>query len=112
MKVLDVLKKNKDYGRVCRRGKSVADRHIVMYFLDNNLGRCRYGFAVSRKIRSAVRRNRARRLLREACRLNKEKFPEGYDFVFMARRDMTDLKCQQVEESILKLLKRAEINRS
>lgn len=109
MSALNVLKRNKDYRNVYSRGKSVADRHLVLYFLANNLEDCRFGFTVSKKVGNAVKRNRIRRLFREACRLNSEKFIGGFDIVLMARRNVDSLKYQQVEESLLKLLKKAFI---
>ncbi|NLI14541.1 MAG: ribonuclease P protein component [Peptococcaceae bacterium] len=109
MSTLTVLKKNKDYKNVYSRGKSVADRHLVLYFLANNSSDCRLGFTVSRKIGNAVKRNRIRRLFKEACRINKEQFTGGYDIVLLARRHNESLKYQQVEESLLKLLKKVFI---
>jgi len=109
MSTLTVLKKNKDYKNVYSRGKSVADRHLVLYFLANNSSDCRLGFTVSRKIGNAVKRNRIRRLFKEACRINKEQFTGGYDIVLLARRHNESLKYRQVEESLLKLLKKVFI---
>lgn len=111
MSVLTILKKNGDYRRVYSRGKSVADRHLVLYFLANSLEICRFGFTISKKVGNAVTRNRIRRLFREVCRLNAEKFPGGFDFVLLARRDIVGLHYEQVEESALKLLKRIKFNR-
>lgn len=111
MSVLTILKKNKDYRKVYNRGKSVADRQMVLYFLKNNEELCRFGFTVSKKVGNAVIRNRIRRLFREACRLNAQKFPRGFDFVLLARRQSVGLKYQQVEDSLLKLLTRINSNR-
>ena len=111
MSVLTILKKNKDYRKVYNRGKSVADRQMVLYFLKNNEELCRFGFTVSKKVGNAVIRNRIRRLFREACRLNAQKFPWGFDFVLLARRQSVGLKYQQVEDSLLKLLTRINSNR-
>lgn len=108
MKTLITIKKNKEFRKVYARGKSVADRHMVLYYLVNDLETRRFGFTVSRKVGKAVLRNRIRRLFREACRLNAEKFPEGLDFVLLARRDAAGLSYRQVEESLLKLLKKVK----
>jgi ribonuclease P protein component len=107
MKTLTTLKKNKEYRNVYSRGKSVADRHLVLYFLANNLDFCRFGFTVSKKVGNAVVRNRIRRLLKEACRLNSTSFKGGFDLVLVARRSMAGLEYRQVEESLLKLYKKA-----
>ena len=109
MSILTVIKKNKDHKNVYNRGKSVADRHLVLYFLANNSANCRLGFTVSKKIGNAVKRNRIRRLFKEACRNNSNQFTGGFDIVLLARRNNESLKYHQVEESLLKLLKRAFI---
>jgi ribonuclease P protein component len=106
MKVLTTLKKNKEYRNVYSRGKSFADRYLVIYFLANNLEFCRFGFTVSKKVGNAVTRNRIRRLLKEACRLNNNVFSGGFDLVLVARRSIVSLEYVQVEESLLKLLKK------
>ena len=106
MKILTTLKKNKEYRTVYSRGKSVADRHLVIYFLANNLEYCRFGFTVSKKVGNAVTRNRIRRLLKEACRLNGNHWPGGYDLVLVARRGIVGLAYKQAEDSLLKLMKK------
>lgn len=111
MSVLTIIKKNAEYRKIYNRGKSVAGRHMVLYYLANNLEICRFGFTVSRKIGKAVKRNRIRRLFREACRLNLEQFPKGFDYVLLARRDIVGLNYWQVEESLLKLLKKINFNK-
>jgi len=111
MGVLNILKKNKEYRRIYNKGKSAADRFIVLYFLTNNTELCRFGFTVSKKVGNAVVRNRIRRLFKEVCRLNIEKFPRGFDFILLARNSTAGCGYRQVEESLLKLLKYIDINR-
>ncbi|OPX88302.1 MAG: Ribonuclease P protein component [Pelotomaculum sp. PtaB.Bin104] len=103
MNVLQVIKKNKDYKKIYSRGKSVADPFIVIYSLRNNSDGYRFGFTVSKKVGNAVVRNRVRRIFKEVCRLNLEKFPKGYDYILLARKNISSRKYIQVEESLLKL---------
>ena len=58
---------------------------LAVYALPNDLGHPRLGLSVSRKVGTAVRRNRIRRLLREAFRLMQHDFPRGYDLVLVVR---------------------------
>jgi ribonuclease P protein component len=58
---------------------------VTVYAKPNDLGHPRLGLSVSRKVGNAVRRNRIRRLLREAMRLMQHDFAAGYDLVIVVR---------------------------
>ena len=58
---------------------------LTVYALPNDLGHPRLGMSVSRKVGTAVRRNRIRRLVRESFRLLQHDFPRGYDLVVVVR---------------------------
>jgi ribonuclease P protein component len=58
---------------------------LTLYAMPNGLGYPRLGMSVSRKVGTAVRRNRIRRLLRESFRLLQHDLPTGYDVVVVVR---------------------------
>ena len=79
------LKKNQDFQRVYKSGKSYANKYLVMYVLKNNLDRNRIGVSVSKKVGNSVVRHRLARLIRESFRLRGEEFQSGLDIVVIAR---------------------------
>ena len=58
---------------------------LTLYAKPNSLAHPRLGLSVSRRVGIAVRRNRIRRLLREAFRLMQHDLPGRYDFVAVIR---------------------------
>jgi ribonuclease P protein component len=64
---------------------SEARGPLVMYAVPNELGHPRLAIAMKRAVGTAVKRNRIKRLLREAYRLHQHDLPRGYDFVVVVR---------------------------
>jgi len=58
---------------------------LLVYGRPNALDHPRLGLTVPRRVGNAVRRNRIKRLLREAFRLSQDELPRGYDFVVVVR---------------------------
>lgn len=79
------IRRNAEYQRVFARRCSVADDWLVVYAANNQLPHPRLGMAVSKKLGTAVTRNRWRRLLREAFRLSRARLPIGIDLVIVPR---------------------------
>ena len=49
MKYSESLKKNKDFQYIYRKGKSYANKYLVMYVLENGTSQNRLGISVSKK---------------------------------------------------------------
>ena len=70
-------------------------------------GPARFGFTVSRKVGTAVERNRARRRLKEMVRLTTmERVKPGHDYVLVARRAALTRPCAQMVEDLDGALRR------
>lgn len=96
------LRRRSDFDRVIRRRCTAADDWLLLFGCPNELGHPRFGFIVAGKWGPAHVRNRVRRLYREACRLGKEQFPSGIDYVLMPRR-VDDLRLGQLLASLPRL---------
>jgi ribonuclease P protein component len=75
-----------DFRRAYAGGCSAADEWLLVYGCKNDLGWTRLGISVGRKWGKAHRRNRLRRLYREAFRLSKDQLPRGFDLVLIPRQ--------------------------
>jgi ribonuclease P protein component len=58
---------------------------LTAYALPNELGHARLGISIGRRVGTAPRRNRIKRLLRESFRLMQHDLPRGYDLVIVVR---------------------------
>jgi ribonuclease P protein component len=86
------LSRSAEFERVYRQGRSVSNRHLVLYsFPNETVERPRLGLSVSRKVGGAVERNRVKRLLREAFDGVQAELEGGHDVVVVARPEAREL---------------------
>ena len=101
----NVLRKKADFDLLYKKGKSAGDRYVVVFSKDNRLGYGRKAFLASKKVGNSVKRNRARRLMKEALRsiLKDQEILKGLenkDIILIARSTINDQKEAEVEKSI------------
>ncbi len=73
----------------------------------NSLDYSRLGISVGRKFGNAVKRNRAKRLVREFFRRNKHIIPKGYDFVFLPRKNLLEIPLENMHKKWVNALRYA-----
>lgn len=106
-----LLKKNKSFQAVYRVGKSYANRQLVLYILPNKSDQRRVGFAAGKRLGNAVKRNRVKRLLREAYRLNQHRLATGFDIIVVGRQTIASEKLPAVVAAFEHICNRAGILR-
>jgi len=99
------LTRKKEFERVFNEGKVLKNDKVVFYVTLNDFQHSRLGLVVSKKVGDSPRRNRAKRLLREAYRLNKHLLKMHVDIIAIPRHPFSsDLKLSDVEDGFKKLL--------
>ena len=97
------LKKNKDFQFVYKKGKSYANKYLVMYILENHSDKNRLGVSVSKKVGNSVVRHRLTRLIREGYRLQESRFQKGLDIVVVCRASARGRSYFDLESALIHL---------
>ena len=103
------LKDNRDFSRLYKKGKSYVSPVLVTYVLKNKTDNLRFGITTGKKVGKAVKRTRARRVIRAAYFELYPEIRQGYEFVFVARGKTPYVKSQDICKAMKKHLKSANV---
>lgn len=92
--------------RVFNENKKYTGRYTILHVLPNQPHR-KVGIIVSSKLGNAVKRNRMKRLIREAYRLNKNLLPLNVYLIISGKLFINGLKYTELEKDLLNLYKEA-----
>ncbi len=101
------LTRSTDFKRVRRSGKSYAHPLVVLYALKSDEPNVRVGVSAGLAVGNAVKRNRAKRLLRAAMNELLPQTIPGSDLMLIARAPLPESNLEQTREALSVLLKRA-----
>ena len=102
MKIIS-LTSNAQFRRAYGKGKNAVCAGFVLYARRNGLRVNRLGLTVSKKLGGAVKRNRAKRRLKEMYRLNRDGLKTGFDIVLVARMGALYLRFDKLEREFRRL---------
>ena len=96
---------------VYNHGKTIRRPELSLIVCENTRGKTRFAVVVSKKVlKSAVGRNRIRRRVYEAIRLDLDKFKKSRDYVFVIySKDLKDQPFPALQKSIRSLLEESMI---
>ena len=109
MSLFTTIKENRDFRRLYRQSSSLVSPALVVYLKETRAGFSRLGITAGKKIGSAVKRNRAKRVIREAYRTLLPRFKVNVDMVIVARVKCAHLKSGEVTNELELLLKKANL---
>ncbi|MFC6118441.1 ribonuclease P protein component [Macrococcoides bohemicum] len=102
------IKKNDDFQKVYKQGKSVANKQFIIYRFNNQENEhFRLGISVSKKIGNAVTRNRIKRAIRESFTRHKQDIIKD-DFIVIARNPSKDMTVEEIHKSLEHVMKIAK----
>ncbi|MBZ5199591.1 ribonuclease P protein component [Planomicrobium chinense] len=99
------IKKNTEFQRIFKKGKSFANRQFIVYVLKNDQPEFRVGLSVSKKVGNAVTRNRIKRYIRQTFLELKDDVLPNADYVIIARQQAANLDFHESKKSLEHVLK-------
>jgi ribonuclease P protein component len=101
------VRRRGEFQRVFDLSLRAKGRYLTILVAPNDAGAARLGIVASRKLGDAVRRNRAKRLIREVFRRSDLPGRRGMDVVVIPRRELFDASYAEFEADLLATLKRS-----
>ncbi len=112
MKSTNTLKNSNEFGYIMKHGSWFAGDLIIVYLLQNRENCNLLGIAVGKKFsKSSVKRNRVRRLIKEAYRLEECNIKIGYSIVILLKNNINfeNISFEKIRNDLLKCIERADI---
>ena len=98
--------RSSDYRTLYKTGRKVHSENFVLFFRTNEVGHSRLGITVSRKIGSAVVRNRIKRMFREIFRRSRREIPGQFDIAVNAKYGCAGIDYEELRAEFLNATKK------
>lgn len=105
----EIFRGKHDFNAVHSRGRAFVNHALVLLIMSGERYNGKVGFAAGKKLGCAVVRNRVKRLLREAYRLNKNSLRRDCGIILVGRKSLVNAKFNDAEKAFLDLCKRAQL---
>ena len=103
------LRNNMEFKKVYNGGKNYWNRYLVLYVRKNNMINSRVGYSITKKIGNSVVRNKVRRRMKEIYRLKFNNIKEGYDLIFIPKKNIVDISYKELESAMLHIMKLSKV---
>ena len=96
----DRLRRAKDFALLSQKGRVVYSPFFALRLRPSE-GATKVGFVTSTKVfKTAVKRNRAKRRMREVLRLLKSEWPNHFDLLFILKPEVLDAKSEELHAAV------------
>lgn len=103
------LKKNSDFQYIFNKGEWHDSKMLSIHIIPNKKDINSLGIAIGKKVAKSVKRHRIRRLIKEAYRLNEDKFKAGYNIIIVwkTKANIEDATFNNIQENLIKCFEKA-----
>ncbi len=105
MKKKNIIKSSREYTEIIKQCPYIKNQHFIIYFRQNNQEN-RYGISVPTKTGKAHIRNKLKRRVKNIIDNNERSIQKTKDYVIIIRKSLLDVSYQEMEISLLTLLKK------
>ena len=105
MKKKNIIQKEREFTDIINNYPFIKNEYIVIYYR-NNKETNRYGISVPKKTGKAYIRNKIKRRIKNIIDLNEKNIQKPYDYVIIIRKRLLELNYQQIEASLITLIKK------
>lgn len=112
MRKLYVVKNQRDFDRIIKKGKYRKNKSFIIYYENNELAYDRFGISVGKKLGNAVYRNKYKRKMRAIIDNYKKLYVNHKDYIIILRGSTKDKEYQELNNDFLTLMNniRKDIN--
>ena len=103
------LRKNKHFQYIYRKGLSKQTNFLTVVFVKTHLQPFKVGFSVTKKVGKSVVHSRVKRLMTEAFNKIEMQVNTGYNYIFVAKPEISQLSQAEILKEMQKVLKKANL---
>jgi len=104
------LTKREDFSIIYSKGSYVERDGFAIKYLQTGQSVTRIGFSVGKNFsKRAVRRNRARRILQETCRIYMQLLKPGFDIIVILRPGHEDIEFAKAKDVLKQIFLKANL---
>ena len=108
MKKYEVVKSNSLFNEIIHKGKFFYNSYFIIYMLESDNFKAKFGIAVGKKNGNAVMRNKIKRQIRALIDNNKELFLPHYNYIVMIKKSYNTLNFAQKDAEFKNLLRKVQ----
>ena len=92
------IRKKKEFNHLYKKGKRYRGKYFNLIYLSSALSISRMAVVVSKKVGSAVKRNKIKRWIRTLFRRNKHLFKNPFDIIIIAKKEILDASWLKLQD--------------